>query len=157
MDHYPQHVRNWIARRGGLSGQMVYLNGRELSSMYASCGSLAGEGQRGASPPRLSVALRASRSLHGRERMHGAVKTAPIQSVGQHTKRGGRGTRIRAFKPRLLFWLTPAMSTAPASIQPAWRTADSDSSAGTTAAGSSLRSTRQDEHHACADPWLPIV
>ena len=52
MDHYPQHVRNWIARRGGLSGQMVYLSGRELSSMYASCGSLAGDGQRGASASR---------------------------------------------------------------------------------------------------------
>ena len=53
MGHYPQHVRNWIARRGGLSGQMVYLSGRELSSMYASCGSLVGEGQRGASAPRV--------------------------------------------------------------------------------------------------------
>src|SRR5438445_6131486 len=35
MDHYPQQVRNWIARRGGLSGQMVYLSGRELWSMFA--------------------------------------------------------------------------------------------------------------------------
>jgi hypothetical protein len=41
MDHYPQQVRNWIARRGGLSGQMMYLSGRELSSMYASCDSLS--------------------------------------------------------------------------------------------------------------------
>src|SRR5258705_8925096 len=53
MDHYPQHVRNWIARRGGLSGQMVYLSGRELSSMYASCDSLASEGQPGASTSRV--------------------------------------------------------------------------------------------------------
>src|SRR5258705_10695823 len=52
MDHYPEHVRKWIARRGGLSGQMVYLSGHELSSMYASCDSLAGEGQSGASASR---------------------------------------------------------------------------------------------------------
>jgi hypothetical protein len=38
MDHYPPQVRNWIARRGGLSRQMMFLSGRELSSMYASCG-----------------------------------------------------------------------------------------------------------------------
>src|SRR5262245_4047819 len=37
MNHYPQRVRNWIARRGGLSRQMMFLNGRELSSMYAPC------------------------------------------------------------------------------------------------------------------------
>jgi hypothetical protein len=43
MNHYPQQVRNWIARRGGLSHQMMYLSGRGLSSMYASCDSLAGE------------------------------------------------------------------------------------------------------------------
>jgi hypothetical protein len=49
MGHYPRHVRSWIARRGGLSPQMKYLGGRELSSMYASCDSLAGEDQPGAS------------------------------------------------------------------------------------------------------------
>jgi hypothetical protein len=49
MDHYPRHVRNWIARHGGLSPQMKYLGGRELSSMYASCDSLAGEDRPGAS------------------------------------------------------------------------------------------------------------
>jgi hypothetical protein len=43
MDHYPQQVRNWIARRGGLSRQMMFLSGRGLSSMYAACDSLAGE------------------------------------------------------------------------------------------------------------------
>ena len=37
MNHYPQHVRSWIARRGGLSRDMKYLGGRELSSMYALC------------------------------------------------------------------------------------------------------------------------
>jgi hypothetical protein len=46
MEHYPQEVRNWIVRRGGLSRQMIYLSGSELSSIYASCDSLAGEHSR---------------------------------------------------------------------------------------------------------------
>jgi hypothetical protein len=37
MDTYPKQVRSWIARRGGLSHRMMYLTGRELTSMYASC------------------------------------------------------------------------------------------------------------------------
>ena len=37
MEIYPQHVRQWIARRGGLKQRMVYLSGRELTSMYRSC------------------------------------------------------------------------------------------------------------------------
>jgi hypothetical protein len=37
MSKYPQQVRNWIAHRGGLSRQMMYLSGRELASMYPSC------------------------------------------------------------------------------------------------------------------------
>jgi hypothetical protein len=48
MNYYPQQVQNWIARRGGLSRQMMFLRGPELSSMYASCGSLAGEDRPGA-------------------------------------------------------------------------------------------------------------
>jgi|SRR5215470_6752100 len=40
MNHYPQQVRSWIARHGGLSRQMIYLSGPELSSMYSSCDSL---------------------------------------------------------------------------------------------------------------------
>jgi hypothetical protein len=52
MSHYPQHVKKWIARRGGLSRQMIYLSGRGLSSMYASCDSWAGEGQPGAATSR---------------------------------------------------------------------------------------------------------
>jgi hypothetical protein len=50
MAHYPQHVRNWIARRGGLSRQMMFLSGRNLSSMYTSCDTSAGEERPGASP-----------------------------------------------------------------------------------------------------------
>jgi len=37
MDIYPQQIRNWITRRGGLSPQMLYLYGRELAAMYPTC------------------------------------------------------------------------------------------------------------------------
>jgi len=37
MDVYPQHVRRWIARKGGLKAKMVYLHGRELAAMYRTC------------------------------------------------------------------------------------------------------------------------
>jgi hypothetical protein len=37
MAVYPQQVRNWIARRGGLTPHMKYLSGRELTSMYPAC------------------------------------------------------------------------------------------------------------------------
>ena len=37
MNNYPQQVRKWIARHGGLSPQMIYLTGRELASMYSTC------------------------------------------------------------------------------------------------------------------------
>jgi hypothetical protein len=38
MDVYPQPVRNWIARRGGLTPRMIFLSGRELTAMYSTCG-----------------------------------------------------------------------------------------------------------------------
>jgi hypothetical protein len=37
MDNYPQQVRDWIARRGGLTPRMMFLSGRELASMYPTC------------------------------------------------------------------------------------------------------------------------
>ena len=37
MAVYPQEVRNWITRHGGLSARMLYLYGRELASMYPTC------------------------------------------------------------------------------------------------------------------------
>ena len=37
MEIYPQHVRRWIARHGGLTQNMKYLTGRELASMYPTC------------------------------------------------------------------------------------------------------------------------
>ena len=37
MNVYPQNVRRWIAKKGGLTPRMVYLYGRELASMYQTC------------------------------------------------------------------------------------------------------------------------
>ncbi len=37
MEVYPQEVRSWIARRGGLTPRMKILSGRELYAMYATC------------------------------------------------------------------------------------------------------------------------
>jgi hypothetical protein len=37
LEAYPDPVRNWIIRRGGLTSHLLLLRGRELSSMYRSC------------------------------------------------------------------------------------------------------------------------
>jgi hypothetical protein len=37
MSMYPQQVRDWISRRGGLSPQLMYLSGGELAAMYPTC------------------------------------------------------------------------------------------------------------------------
>jgi hypothetical protein len=34
---YPADVRDWIARRGGLSGRIIFLKGRELNAMVRAC------------------------------------------------------------------------------------------------------------------------
>jgi hypothetical protein len=34
---YPEQIRNWISRRGGLTSRMLLLRGRELAAMYPSC------------------------------------------------------------------------------------------------------------------------
>lgn len=34
---YPNHVRSWINRNGGLSRKMIFLQGRELYAMVPSC------------------------------------------------------------------------------------------------------------------------
>ena len=34
---YPAHVRQWISRNGGLSRKMIYLQGRDLDGIVASC------------------------------------------------------------------------------------------------------------------------
>lgn len=35
---YPQSVRNWINRNGGLTRKMIYLEGRSLTGIVPSCG-----------------------------------------------------------------------------------------------------------------------
>jgi hypothetical protein len=35
--HYPENIRNWISRHGGLRPQVLYLRGAELSTMYPTC------------------------------------------------------------------------------------------------------------------------
>jgi hypothetical protein len=37
QDSYPEPVRAWISRRGGLTSRMLLLRGRELSAMYPRC------------------------------------------------------------------------------------------------------------------------
>jgi hypothetical protein len=37
--NYPQHIRHWISRHGGLTPRMIYLRGNQLNSMYPHCGS----------------------------------------------------------------------------------------------------------------------
>lgn len=34
---YPNHIRGWITRHGGLQRKMIFLQGRELNTMVASC------------------------------------------------------------------------------------------------------------------------
>ncbi|MGQ0681664.1 hypothetical protein [Bradyrhizobium sp.] len=34
---YPEPIRNWISRRGGLSSRMLLLRGRELAAIYPRC------------------------------------------------------------------------------------------------------------------------
>ncbi|MBN8979844.1 MAG: hypothetical protein J0I29_01000 [Rhizobiales bacterium] len=34
---YPTSIRSWIAKRGGLKTQMIFLRGRELMSFYRPC------------------------------------------------------------------------------------------------------------------------
>jgi hypothetical protein len=34
---YPSAVRRWIAERGGLTKRMIFLNGKQLTSMYRPC------------------------------------------------------------------------------------------------------------------------
>lgn len=35
--HYPENIRRWISRHGGLQEQILNLQGPELSAMYPSC------------------------------------------------------------------------------------------------------------------------
>jgi hypothetical protein len=51
MNTYPQQIRDWIARRGGLSPRLMYLAGSELASMYPACGRARNEVATGTSAP----------------------------------------------------------------------------------------------------------
>ena len=62
MDIYPEHVRSWIARRGGLSPHMMFLSGRELTAMYRTCDDPRAEDRRGGpSPSAIQTPVDASR------------------------------------------------------------------------------------------------
>jgi hypothetical protein len=37
MRLYPQSIRNWITRHGGLTPRIIGLRGRELASLYDAC------------------------------------------------------------------------------------------------------------------------
>ena len=37
QEAYPEPIRNWIARHGGLTSRMLLLRGRELAAIYPSC------------------------------------------------------------------------------------------------------------------------
>jgi hypothetical protein len=37
---YPTPVRRWIAARGGLTPQMIFLRGKQLQAMYLPCYSM---------------------------------------------------------------------------------------------------------------------
>ena len=37
MEVYPADLRSWIARRGGLTAKLIYLQGRELAAMVPPC------------------------------------------------------------------------------------------------------------------------
>lgn len=34
---YPQQIRSWISRHGGLKAKMIFLRGRDLARLYPSC------------------------------------------------------------------------------------------------------------------------
>jgi hypothetical protein len=38
MEVYPEELRRWIARRGGLTPKMIFLQGRELAQIVPPCG-----------------------------------------------------------------------------------------------------------------------
>ena len=58
---YPSPVRRWIAQRGGLRPQMIFLRGKQLTSMYRPC-YLDAQASAPRSPP-----ARRDRDLHQRE------------------------------------------------------------------------------------------
>jgi hypothetical protein len=78
MSVYPQQVRDWINRRGGLSPHLIYLSGGELASMYPICN--GGNATADWNP--------------GRERAHDRVGVEPSQGVSA-TRAAGMRRRPR--------------------------------------------------------------
>jgi hypothetical protein len=52
---YPQQVRAWIVRHGGLKSEMIFLQGRELRSLVGGCGASRTARAAGRSPSRRAV------------------------------------------------------------------------------------------------------
>jgi hypothetical protein len=75
MAHYPQRVRNWIARRGGLSRQMMFLSGRGLSSMYTSCDFSAGDASAARTVSGAAPDFTQSAQANSRRRQNGTKPT----------------------------------------------------------------------------------
>lgn len=57
---YPNHVRRWISRNGGLSRKMIYMEGRALNGIVASCSTPTRRAQ-AAPPPRARTASKSAK------------------------------------------------------------------------------------------------
>jgi hypothetical protein len=53
MDVYPADLRKWIARRGGLTPKMIFLQGRELAQIVPPCGTSVSASAHGTHEPRV--------------------------------------------------------------------------------------------------------
>jgi len=76
---YPNHVRRWITRNGGLSRKMIYMEGRALNGIVASC----------STPTRRAQAAPAPRA-----------RTASSKSSKRYTQRPVRYSRANAASDR---------------------------------------------------------
>jgi hypothetical protein len=63
MELYPADVRGWIDRHGGLTPHMIYLQGRELTSMVPACGASGGTATASAQQNGVGRASRASMAV----------------------------------------------------------------------------------------------
>lgn len=68
LDTYPSSIRAWIARRGGLTSQMMFLRGRELAAYVPLCGST----------PQATHAARARRSNGVRQALRPDLRRSSI-------------------------------------------------------------------------------
>jgi hypothetical protein len=71
---YPASVRDWINRRGGLSGRMIYLKGRELAAIVPACD--------GSSTAKAEPALRgqrAARAVRHDQYPHATLAAQPLR------------------------------------------------------------------------------